>query len=222
MMARRFVALALAALSIGALAVAVGHLNGRLPERTLPTGKVIEPPSGASLNVGSFPVNMTVSPDGRFAIVTNSGFREQVSVIDMAAQKVVSKVDFNGNGKGLYFGLACYRGIDGTTHVAVSRGAEDKISLFTLGDDGVLTAESTIDLPGAENPLHIPRHIAGIAWNDDGTKLLAVANQSHVFNGWHGSVLTIDAASHAVLGEEKVGSFPARHRGCQVGDLRCQ
>jgi DNA-binding beta-propeller fold protein YncE len=199
--------LAVVVLVVAGLGIGGRYWAAGLPHGMLPTGKTITPVLGG-VNVGSFPVNMTASPDGHFALVTDTGFREQISVIDLTTGKLASKLEFNGGDKGLYFGIACHKGQDGVTHVAVSHGERDTISLYTLGDDGTLSPESTITLPKADNPLHIPWFVAGLAWSADGTKIYAVANQSHIFNKFKGSVFTIDAASHNVVSQETVGSFP--------------
>src|SRR5438046_1462905 len=98
-----------------ASAVGIGSLwrmtRGVEPSGTqLPTGKIISP-QGTSTDVGSYPANMAVSPDGKFVVVTNTGFKEQLSVLDSSTGALVSKVDFNDSPKdgpiaSLYYGLA--------------------------------------------------------------------------------------------------------------------
>src|SRR5579859_7031173 len=95
---------------LGGLATAAVTLSRGTPIRfVLPTGKLITPPAQAT-ETGSFPLNMALSPDGKFVLVTDCGFREQLSVLDSQTGALVSKLDFNGSEdghkQGLYFGLA--------------------------------------------------------------------------------------------------------------------
>ncbi len=78
----------------------------------LVTGKFITP-LGRQTNVGSFPANMLLSPDGRFVVVTNVGYRQFVSVLSATDGRLVSQIGFgarrtDGSDKreGLYYGLA--------------------------------------------------------------------------------------------------------------------
>ena len=115
-----------------------------LPE-PLVTGKSIEPRFVESQNVGSFPVNMIASPDGKYAICTDLGNREFLSSIRIADGKVISKIEFRRQmptapQNGLYYGLAF--GPDGTLYAA--QGANDSILILNLDDQGVLTRKGVI------------------------------------------------------------------------------
>ncbi|HWD40855.1 MAG TPA: alkaline phosphatase family protein [Fimbriimonas sp.] len=193
------------------ISVGIGLARFQPSGSTTPTGKVITP-LGEQTEVGSFPVNMVASPDGKFLLVTNCGFRQQVSVLDSTSGKLLSRIEFNGEEgkerKSLYFGIAAVRSPTGGTEVAVSRGSEDKVSLYNLSDSGELSSISDVQLPAADNPLNLPNHVAGLAWSPDGSHLYAVGNQSHAFNDFRGSLFTIDPAAARVVTEVKVGSFP--------------
>src|SRR5262245_12615718 len=78
----------------------------------LATGKAITP-QGQQTNVGSFPANMLLTPNGRFVVVANTGFRQFVSVLSAEDGRLLSQQGFNGLRKdesmkreGLYYGLA--------------------------------------------------------------------------------------------------------------------
>src|SRR5579871_4678481 len=58
----------------------------------LVTGKTITP-QGTQTNVGSFPANMILSPDGEYLIVTNTGYREFLSVLSTKDGHLVSQVE---------------------------------------------------------------------------------------------------------------------------------
>jgi YVTN family beta-propeller protein len=51
--------------------------------QTLPTGRIITP-LGTQVNIGSLPTNIILTPDGNFAIVSDGGFRELLSVLGTA------------------------------------------------------------------------------------------------------------------------------------------
>lgn len=118
----------------------------------LPTGRVIEAAIGrASQDVGSLPVNMIASPDGKYVITTDTGFRESLWAISTADGKGTGHVDYPhekvkraagaaadppvDSTNGLYFGLAI--GADHTLYA--SQGAHDSIAVLKLGGDGGLT-----------------------------------------------------------------------------------
>src|SRR5258708_23316344 len=75
----------------------------------LVTGKSITP-QGTQTPVGSFPCNMLLSPDGKFIVVTNAGFRQYLTVLSVEDGRIVSQIAVGkAKGKekeGLYYGLA--------------------------------------------------------------------------------------------------------------------
>jgi YVTN family beta-propeller protein len=111
----------------------------------LPTGRWL---SGgfaeASQDVGSLPVNLVLSPDGKFAITTGAGFRESLWSIGTADGRGISQVDYKaGPGdpdNGLYYGLAF--GADGALYAA--QGAAGRVAVLHLGADGSLNQTGTI------------------------------------------------------------------------------
>ena len=79
------------------------------------TGKKITlPPLGTQANVGSLPMNEILTPDGKYAITTDMGFRQSLHAISTTTgQDAGSPLQFghdNGDGTygppGLYYGLA--------------------------------------------------------------------------------------------------------------------
>jgi len=172
------------------------------------TGKFISP-AGEQVEVGSSPINMKISPDGKYIAVTDCGFREQLSILDAATGHLVSKREFvgeRGDQSGLYYGLAFGKS-DGKTLLYVSRGAEDLISVYELADDGTTKVVGQIQDPGPANPARLPHHVAGIALSGDGKTVFAVNNQTHAFNGMHGSVSAI-GVDGKLQKEYAVGGYP--------------
>ncbi len=110
------------------------------------TGKKITlPPIGPVQNVGSLPEHMIVSPNGKFAITSDMGFRESLWSIDTLTGKGVSHLDFNavdakGNpSDGLYYGIAAHDNGDGTATLYVATGQFGKILVVHLDASGNLT-----------------------------------------------------------------------------------
>lgn len=177
--------------------------------QSLVTGKWITP-EGSQTDVGSFPANMALSPDGKFVVVTNTGFRQQLSVLDADTGRLISAFDSNANPESgreaLYFGLAFFRAGERTLLYA-SRGVQDKVSVFELSAEGQLAFVRDLNNPAPEgSPL--PHHIAGVALSSDGKQLFAVNNQTHTANDFKGSVSVIDTQTGEVQRKIDVAGFP--------------
>ena len=173
----------------------------------LPTGRYITP-SGDQTEVGSSPINMKLSPDGKYVAVTDCGFRQQLSILDSSTGKLVSKIEFKGGRRpanGLYFGLAFHRANQQTVLYA-SRGAQDMISTYELGDDGSLKHLEDIKTPPPTDGGGMPHHIAGLVFDNSGGTLYAVNNQTHAFNGMRGSVTVVLGSPY--LKNLPVGGYP--------------
>ncbi|RYG25813.1 hypothetical protein EON82_05670, partial [bacterium] len=195
----------LVALGIAATVAAIGTVGVQFALRPLVTGKWITP-EGQQQPVGSFPTNMVLSPDGKYVVVTNTSFREYLTVLDADTGQTVSRIDFNGGKKALYYGLAFAQQGD-ETRLFVSRGSEDLISLYRLAD-GKLTLVKDLHNPAPEDGSKLPHHVAGLATNADGSVLYAVNNQTHEKNDFRGSVSVIDVDSDKVLRKIPVDGFP--------------
>jgi YVTN family beta-propeller protein len=80
-------------------------LPGQLPggRVRLPNGWMLSP-AGTSVEVGELPLNMDITPDERYCIVTNNGTREQsISVIDLNSWSVVQNIPVRKAWLGLRF-----------------------------------------------------------------------------------------------------------------------
>jgi len=129
----------------------------------LVTGKKItQPPLGVQANVGSLPMHMILSPDGKYAVSTDMGFRQALSVLDTRTGAVVSQTPFfpDPNQPGanaadpkkinLYYGLAFAptANPDGSYTLYASQGSKAAVGVYTLAN-GALTSTGTISLkPG--------------------------------------------------------------------------
>ena len=179
------------------------------------TGKYISPPSGLASDVGSMPMNLALSPDGRFAIVSDIGLRQHLWSIDTSTVQSVGSVDFSNaapsapaipGGKadiqsppapassyrtnGLYYGLA----ISPSGAVYAAQGGHDSIAILALNTDGKLTLKDTIPTRANDFP-------AGLAL-DDLNRLYVANNASGIGNPFDltASVAIYDTSSKSELG----------------------
>ena len=183
------------------------HRHGDETKRIV-TGKFISP-AGEQVEVGSSPINMKLSPDGRFIAVTDCGYREQLTILDAKSGEVLSKRPFVGDRSdpsGLYYGLA-FREIGGNTQLLVSRGAQDLITIYDVKADGSTKAAGEMSDPAPESPGNYPHNVAGLAVSADGQTVYAVNNQTHAYNGLHGSVSAL-SSDGKLIKEFPVGGYP--------------
>ena len=139
--------LAAAVLRIGMFAAALLPVSA-CAQNPLITGKSITP-VGVQQNVGSLPMQMVLSPDGKYAITSDMGFRESLWSIRTSDGVGVSHIEFNNyppysSSNGLYYGLAIAANPDGSSTIYAAQGANDSIAIVRLGTDGTLTLTGTI------------------------------------------------------------------------------
>lgn len=174
----------------------------------LPIGKYISP-EGTHAEVGSYPLNMVLTIDAKHAIVTTSGFRQALSVVEVETGAVKSQFDYktsNNNPKkdGLYFGLAVH---PKTGDIFVSRGAQDMVSSYQV-TDGKITEIGTPIVAKLPKNRKLPYHFAGLGFNSNGSRLLVVNNQTSSVTNYKGSVTVYDTESGNSLFEVPVSGFP--------------
>src|ERR1041384_4475066 len=149
---RSILGLAAVFLAVGATAIltraqsapfASASVPGLLSDGTtlLPNGWRLAP-AGRHVKTGSLPLNLLVSPDGRYAITTNNGIhRPSFTVIDVASWTVKSTMIVDG----AWYGLVWHP--DGTK--LYSAGASlNNIQEFAF-TDGTMPRARTLALPDA-------------------------------------------------------------------------
>jgi YVTN family beta-propeller protein len=186
------------------------------------TGKSIPPNLAPTQNVGSVPINLTLSPDGKYNITTSAGYYEYLWSIRVSDGKGVSSVEFSNRrtsappvggeattkaspagsieSNGVYYGLV----IAPNNTVYASQGAHDSVAVLSLDADGKLTQRDSIKTKHNDFP-------AGLALDDAG-KLYVANNASGEDNPYKltGSVAIYDTKLQQELGRY---TFSQSHGG---------
>ncbi len=147
-----------------------------LAQNPLVTGKSITlPPVGPTADVGSLPMNMILTPGGKYAVSSDMGFHQLLSVLDTSTGKVVSSLEFGSPSArvqpGLYFGLAAKANTDGSYTLYASQGNNHTIGVLSISASGQLAPTGTIPMASSDFP-------AGIALDSRGYLYVAV-NQAY-------------------------------------------
>ena len=163
-----------------------------LDSTQLVTGKRITPQGTGTQNVGSLPMNMVLTPDGKYALVSDMGFREYLSCLNTStgqlAQPITTPAPMPTDGSvagppvsksllafgapytrnvGLYYGLAIKSNPDGTYTAYAAQGANATIAVITIAADGSLSQTGTIKMQAADFP-------AGLSLDKNGLLYVAV------------------------------------------------
>jgi DNA-binding beta-propeller fold protein YncE len=186
---------------------ALARRQGGTKQEFASTGKPIEPltniPGMSPVSVGSFPVNAISTPDGKFVISTNAGYRQQLTVFRASDGRVASKLDFGGRGKiGLYYGLAVSTDADGSTRLFASRGSEEKVSEYRVSAVGELTFVRDFSCPGKPSP----NPVAGVAVDAD--SVWAVINTATTDTKLKGAVAQFDRKTGELKQAIELPGFP--------------
>lgn len=149
----------------------------------LPTGRTLDP-AGISWGVGSMPLAMMLSPDGREVLVLLNGYREQgVQVVDRAS----GRIEQNLIQPAAFLGMAFSP--DGTTLYA-SGGNQDVVYRYSWRDGRGTLVDSLI--LAVKTRAAGTRYPAGLAPSPDGRKLYVAENLSD-------SLAVIDLSSGRVV-----------------------
>jgi YVTN family beta-propeller protein len=191
----------IAALSIAALPVLVSSaqaqnqlVNGKkitLPPvgtitRTLP-GAVSS--YGIVPNIGSHAANLVASPDGKYAVATDLGFREYLSSIDTSNGMLVSQLSYgppySSGTFGLFFGLVFspIANPDGSWTLYAAQGNNNTIAVLHLNPaNGALTQVMSGALPLTIHSAGSVDFPAGLAISADGKYLYVANHQAEASN----------------------------------------
>jgi YVTN family beta-propeller protein len=165
----------------------------------LPNGWKIAP-AGQHVQVGSFPLAMVESPDGRYLFITNNGYlKPSITVVDIKARRVTDTLVLDHAWLGLAWhpdGKRLYASGAGNSTVHELRWERRQLPppvpeegvtpsetkappVFAMrlarGDDLVLGRPMPVPAPGTNRPEPVPQSfIGGIAVSPDGSRLFAV------------------------------------------------
>ncbi len=172
--------------------------TAQTPSNTLPTGRSITP-AGTQQDIGSLPVNLVLTPDGKYALVSDAGFREYLTCLDTRTGRLAQPItdtppaptdgstaapplsrsllafgsphDRADPSLGLYYGLTVAANGDGTDTAYVSQGAHATIAVVRVAADGGLTQTGTITMQPGDFP-------AGLSLDAQGRLYVAVNTSS--------------------------------------------
>jgi YVTN family beta-propeller protein len=152
-------------------------------------------PVGKQVPLDTLPMASALSPDGKYLLVLNGGYRPpSVSVIDAAAGTVVSNTRVPDGWLGLAFAPK-------TNRVYVGGGSQASVFEFTL-DGGKLTPGRTFEIaPKATRAQH--DFIGDVAFSPDGRMLYA----AELYNN---SIAVVNPQSGMVISHIKTGRRPYR------------
>ncbi len=200
----------LLSLGAGGIAAVNATFVPEVPATPLVTGKRLTP-RGSQTNVGSFPANMAMSPDGQFLIVTNVGMRSFLSVLRSSDGKMVSQLDWNADSpvfkkkkQALYVGLVCGAEKDGQTPVYASGGAEGTVAVLSLSAAGVLT-DTGRKLGVAQEG---GAFVAGLSLSADGTQIYAADNSANPNAKMRGALQVLSVSTGKIERKIELPGYP--------------
>lgn len=185
----------------------------RATDAILPNGRIAAP-VGASTFVGTNPLGLAFSPDGRYAILSNDeGAGDQLTlpssrpglvagysltVVDAQSMKVVDVYD--DPSASFFMGIAAARDPSDTTRtIVLASDVSGVVRVFDLDAAGQLTPETqTIALPSNGGRRAFPAQIA----------LSPNGRTAYVADNLGNAVVTIDIASRKAVRSIPVGDFP--------------
>jgi len=137
-------------------------------------------PAGSHVELGDFPVNIAVHPDGKYAVVLHCGYgQNELMAVDLKTKHVVSRADVNE----AFYGLAFAQ--DGK-RIYCSGASGEEVFAFDF-KKGILSNKHSIRLRSATKT-GVP---AGVAIDDAGKTLFAA-------NLWGDSISRVNLADKSV------------------------
>ena len=197
------------------------HLRGGVYDAVLPSGRLVTP-VGPSVVTGMNALGVALTPDGRFAIVTNDDEREaqvpsliesgatggfSLAVVDTTSMQVVDR--YRSPDEKFWVGVAALAdpAQPGRTLVLASGGPSNAVYAFDLDPDGHLRpdAKHVIAIPSALDPAFADR-----GHSFPGTIVLSSdGRRAYVVDEGSDSVSAIDTATRTVSPPARaVGFFP--------------
>lgn len=200
----------------------VGRLSNQDPFRAvLPDGRIVSP-LGSNTVVGSNALGMALSPDGRYAVISNDDGRASSSlssfdggvaggmslaVVDTAAMRTVSQ--YRASGVSFFIGVVALRdpADPAQTLVLASDGPHGMVRIFDLTSDGRLVPDR---VPAVAIAGPLDADFADFHRSFPSTLVASADGRSvYVVNNVADTVVTIDVPTRALSGPPiPVGFFP--------------
>lgn len=132
----------------------------------LPNGWSLSP-AGKSLPLGDFPMNLVVSPAGRYMAVTNNGQGKQsIMLIDPATEKILDEVEIKKSWYGLVFN-------DAEDKLYASGGNDNMIVIYSIINSKLMKTDSIV--LGKSWPVKISP--TGLALDNEAGKLFIATKE---------------------------------------------
>jgi DNA-binding beta-propeller fold protein YncE len=161
----------------------------------LPNGWKIAP-VGTQLPLDTLPMSSAISPNGRYVLVLNGGYKPPtISVIDASSKKELSRVKVADGWLGLTFSP------DGK-FAYVGGGSQYSVFEFSLSTTGELKQTRAFEIAPGERP-GLRDFTGDVALSPDGQLMLAA-------DLYHDSVVAINVRTGKVLDRYKTGRRPYR------------
>jgi YVTN family beta-propeller protein len=153
-------------------------------------------PVGRQVPVDTLPLNSALSPDGKYLLVLNCGYRPpSVTVIESASGRMMGQTPVPDAWLGIAFQ-------PNTSRVYVGGGSRAAVYEFTLSAEGALTPGRTFEIvPAAERTFR--DFIGDVAFSPDGRLIYAA-------DVYHDSLAVINPQSGMVIQHVKTGRRPYR------------
>jgi YVTN family beta-propeller protein len=167
---------------------------GRTDARRLPTGARLDP-AGRSVDVGSMPLAMTLSPDGHHVVLLLNGWREQgLQILDRATGGVVQTVPQAAAFIGLAFSPRA-------NVLFVSGGNQDVVYSYDWSNGRATLRDSLMLAWKPDQRRSGTRYPAGLALSPDGTRLYVAENLAD-------SLAVIDLGTGAIVSRHGTERYP--------------
>jgi len=161
----------------------------------LPTGWKIAP-VGEQVPLDTLPMSSAISPNGRFVLILNGGYKPpSISVIDAASKKELSRVKVADGWLGLTFSP------DGK-FVYAGGGSKYSVFEFSFSNDGELKPAREFGI-APDAPHNVRDFIGDVAVSPDGQLMYAA-------DLYHDSVVAINVRTGKVSERYKTGRRPYR------------
>ena len=152
-------------------------------------------PAGQQVPLDTFPMSSALSPDGRYLLVLNGGYKPpSISVLDTGAAREISRVPIADGWLGLTFSAK-------GDHVYVGGGSRAAVFEFTFAQGVLQSARTFVVVP--EDKRTNRDFIGDIAISPDGRLIYAA-------DLYHDSVVIINPQSGMVIERVKTGRRPYR------------